>query len=199
MAKKIKNPEIIFDFENEEDIDICGFSDEPIKGTCIATFSCSNNNSISDLREAAADELNTDDNNSAAKSFSDNPNASNSSNQVVNTSEITPNVTTATTVEPASEDELNSPVATNTANKLISNDNDTLFDNRNLPIVNGCAPPIDGEYLDTKRTYMLRKSTVRKINQLKSMNPDLNTYVSTIVDLAIAHYYKHIINDASSK
>ena len=199
MAKKIKNPEIIFDFDNEEDLDICGFSEEPIKGTCIATFLCSNNNSNSEIREAATDQLNTNDNNSAAKSFSANPNASNSSNQVVNTNEITKNVTTATTVEPASKNEFNNSVATNTPNKLRSNDDTTLFDNRNLPIVNGCAPPIDGEYLDTKRTYMLRKSTVRKINQLKSINPDLNTYVSTIVDLAIAHYYEHIINDASSK
>ena len=121
MAKKIKNPEIIFDFDNEEDLDICGFSEEPIKGTCVATFSCSNNNSNSEIIEAAANQLNINDNNSAAKSLSFNPNASNSSNHFVNTSELTPNVTTATTVEPASEDELISPVATNTANKLSSN------------------------------------------------------------------------------
>lgn len=77
----------------------------------------------------------------------------------------------------------------------ISNNENTLADNRKSPIVNGCAPPIDGEYLDIKRTYMLRSSTVRKLNELKSIHPDLNTYVSTLVDLAIAHYYEHIINE----
>jgi hypothetical protein len=76
-------------------------------------------------------------------------------------------------------------------NQLPKND---LEDNRKTPIVNGMAPPIDGEYLGVKRTYILRASTVRKINELKSIHPDLNTYVSTIVDLAIAHYYEHIVN-----
>lgn len=76
-----------------------------------------------------------------------------------------------------------------------SNNNNLLTDNRRTPIVNGCAPPIDGEFLDVKRTYMLRASTVRKINELKSIHPELNTYVSTIVDIAIAHYYDHIVNE----
>ena len=47
--------------------------------------------------------------------------------------------------------------------KTLSNNKDILTDNRKAPIVNGCAPPIDGEYLDVKRTYMLRSSTVRKL------------------------------------
>ena len=193
MAKKIKNSEIIFDFDNEEDIDLCGFSDEPIKGKCIATFSCLNNNSTSEIKEAAPEQL-TDDDSSKTESLS-----TNSSDQIVNPNEVAKKITTVTTIEPASKGEFNNPVATNIPNKLTSNYDDTLFDNRSLPIVNGCAPPIDGEYLDVKRTYMLRKSTVRKINQLKSMHPDLNAYVSTIVDLAIAHYYEHIINDANTK
>ena len=46
---------------------------------------------------------------------------------------------------------------------------------------------------------MLRASTVRKINELKSINSELNTYVSTIVDLAIARYYEHIINGGSQQ
>ena len=77
----------------------------------------------------------------------------------------------------------------------INTSNKTLTDNRKTPVANGMAPPIDGEFLDTKRTYMLRASTVRKINELKSKHPDLNTYVSTIVDLAIAHYYNYIVNE----
>jgi hypothetical protein len=166
MAKKVKNPEIIFDFANEEDLDICGFSDAPIEGKCIATFSCNNNNSNSEIIESTQEELNK-------------------------------NVTSDTTIYAASKIELDNSANINSSNKLNSND-DTLFDNRNLPIVNGCAPPIDGEYLDVKRTYMLRKSTVRKINNLKSIHPELNTYVSTIVDSAIAFYYEHIVNDSNT-
>ncbi|EHI97676.1 hypothetical protein CDLVIII_0970 [Clostridium sp. DL-VIII] len=84
-----------------------------------------------------------------------------------------------------------------TTNPNASNQNSTLEDNRKATVVNGMAPPINGEFLDVKRTYMLRASTVRKINELKSIHPQLNTYVSTIVDLAIAHYYEHIINGGS--
>ena len=76
----------------------------------------------------------------------------------------------------------------------VSNDK-ILTDNRKVSVANGMIPPIDGEFLDTKRTYILRASTVRKINELKSLHPNLNTYVSTIVDLAIAHYYNHIVNE----
>ncbi|MCS6110976.1 hypothetical protein FDB55_01960 [Clostridium botulinum] len=73
--------------------------------------------------------------------------------------------------------------------------NTLLFDNRNTPIANGAAPPIDGETANIKRSYTLRKSTVRKINELKSIHPDINVCVSTIVDIAIAYYHEHILND----
>lgn len=86
----------------------------------------------------------------------------------------------------------------NTATNISSNDK-ILTDNRKASVANGMAPPINGEFLDTKRTYMLRASTVRKINELKSIHPDLNTYVSTIVDLAIAHYYNHIVNEGGKQ
>ena len=83
-------------------------------------------------------------------------------------------------------------------NTNVSNDK-ILTDNRKTSVANGMAPPIDGEFLDTKRTYMLRASTVRKINELKSIHPDLNTYVSTIVDLAIAYYYNYIVNEGGNQ
>jgi hypothetical protein len=59
------------------------------------------------------------------------------------------------------------------ANDTIVSNNKILTDNRKASVANGMAPPIDGELLDTKRTYMLRSSTVRKINKLKSIS-DLN-------------------------
>ncbi|MBY6809355.1 hypothetical protein [Clostridium botulinum] len=73
--------------------------------------------------------------------------------------------------------------------------NSLLFDNRNTPIPNGSTPPIDGEAANIKRSYTLRKSTVRKINEIKSIHPDINVCVSTIVDIAIAYYHEHIINN----
>ncbi|MBN1062364.1 hypothetical protein DVV95_11120 [Clostridium botulinum] len=73
--------------------------------------------------------------------------------------------------------------------------NSLLFDNRNTPIANGSTPPIDGEAANIKRSYTLRKSTVRKINEIKSIHPDINVCVSTIVDIAIAYYHEHIINN----
>ncbi|WP_252225473.1 hypothetical protein [Clostridium sp. ZBS2] len=82
----------------------------------------------------------------------------------------------------------------NINNNSISS-NPLLFDNRNTPIANGAAPPIDGEAANIKRSYTLRNSTVRKINELKSIHPDINVCVSTIVDIAIDYYHKHIIND----
>ena len=84
-------------------------------------------------------------------------------------------------------------------NGTIAFNNNILTDNRKSSVANGMAPPINGEFLDTKRTYMLRSSTVRKINELKSIHPDLNTYVSTIVDLAIAHYYNFIVNEGGNQ
>ncbi len=82
-----------------------------------------------------------------------------------------------------------------TNNNNFKNNNTLLFDNRNTPIANGSTPPIDGEAANIKRSYTLRKSTVRKINELKSIHPDINVCVSTIVDIAIAYYYEHIINN----
>ncbi|MBN1075026.1 hypothetical protein DVV91_11810 [Clostridium botulinum] len=73
--------------------------------------------------------------------------------------------------------------------------NALLFDNRKTPIANGAAPSIDGEAANIKRSYTLRKSTVRKINELKSIHPNINVCVSTIVDIAIAYYHEHIINN----
>ncbi|NFO86649.1 hypothetical protein FDC58_03765 [Clostridium botulinum] len=89
---------------------------------------------------------------------------------------------------------------TNSINNNFKNNNSIssnplLFDNRNTPIANGAAPPIDGESANIKRSYTLRNSTVRKINELKSIHPDINVCVSTIVDIAIDYYHTHIVNN----
>ena len=80
--------------------------------------------------------------------------------------------------------------------KLTSNTKENeLYDNRKTPGANGACPAIDKEQPSIRRTYVLRESTIRKLNELKSCHPDINTFVSTIVDVAIDHYYNHIINE----
>ena len=181
MAKK-KPPKN--DFAAEEELDVCAFSDEPIiTGECIASFSFGDD-SANESHEAA---LNLSNNNivtseSASTKTIDFNNATNS-NSNANTDDNNSNTSSTLTPEV----------------KTLSNNKAALTDNRKAPIVNGCAPPINGEYLDTKRTYMLRSSTVRKLNELKSINHDLNTYVSTIVDIAIAHYYDYIVNEGGTQ
>lgn len=192
MARRKQNKVPKSDFDAEEDLDVCGFTSEPITtGECISSFSF--DDSINEIKL----DITT--------------NTENSSD--VDTSSNIPNDTVNFAIGPDNEQKINSPSASNNIctsntnnksnNTMISNNqitlnkNTTLHDNRKSPVVNGMAPPINGEYLDIKRTYMLRASTVRKINELKSIHPELNTYVSTIVDLAIAHYYDHIINCGS--
>lgn len=154
------------DFASEEDIDICSFTSEPIiTGDCISSFSFD------------------DDSNEKNPIFN---------KQSDNTSSRTINNTVNLNFSSNSQDNMATVISSN--NKTASKDKNILTDNKKLPIANGMAPPIDGEYLDVKRTYMLRSSTVRKLNELKSIHPEINTYVSTIVDIAIAHYYSHIIN-----
>ena len=63
-----------------------------------------------------------------------------------------------------------------------------ILDMRKLSIVNGLTPPIDGEKLEYKRCYMLRFSTLKKLEQIKAMHPDI-IYISSIVDMAINHYF----------
>lgn len=193
MARRNKNKMPKSDFDAEEDLDICGFTSEPIAtGECISSFSFVDN-SINQIKLDAT------------------TNTENSSD--VDASSNIPNNTINFAIGPNNEQKINFPAASNNIytsntnkksnntiisnNQTVLNKNTTLQDNRKAPVVNGMAPPINGEYLDIKRTYMLRSSTVRKINELKSIHPELNTYVSTIVDLAIAHYYDHIINGGS--
>ncbi|WP_297422770.1 hypothetical protein [Clostridium sp.] len=115
------------------------------------------------------------------------------------------NITVTNTKNDSSLESINTVPIFSSDNKARSatdinvSNNKILTDNRKASVANGMAPPIDGEFLDTKRTYMLRASTVRKINELKSIHPDLNTYVSTIVDLAIAHYYNYIVNEGGKQ
>ena len=176
MARRKQNELPKNDFAAKEDLDICSFTSEPIvTGECISSFSfdddCINENKVDLI----------------------------TTNQNIKNIDTSPKVTNDTIHFNISSTDEQIISSNHPNNKNTSNKNNLLNDNRKAPIVNGMAPPINGEYLDVKRTYMLRASTVRKINELKSIHPELNTYVSTIVDLAIAHYYEYIANEGGTQ
>ena len=195
MARRKQNQIPKNDFAAEEDLDVCGFTSELIAtGECISSFSF-DDDSINETKPYVT--TNTEnksnlDTSSTIANDTENFTIGPDNEQTPNSSVGSNNISTSST-----NDKFNNTTISN--NQITLNKNNSLEDNRKAPVVNGMAPPINGEYLDIKRTYMLRDSTVRKVNELKSIHPELNTYVSTIVDLAIAHYYEHIINGGSQQ
>ncbi|MFT8341749.1 hypothetical protein [Clostridium beijerinckii] len=176
MSKRKQNELPKNDFAPDENEEIIGFTPEPvISGKCISSFSFDDDE----------DEKNT--------AMSNNSSNNNNNNCSYNSNNISSIESNNPTLIISFDDE-----AASTQNVKTSNSN-IFADNRKISVANGMAPPIDGEFLDIKRTYMLRSSTVRKVNELKSRHPDLNTYVSTIVDMAIAHYYNYIVNEGEKK
>ena len=83
----------------------------------------------------------------------------------------------------------------NTTNQLkeksISNKsiNDTVFNNFTVGVINN-----DKEPFDCKRSYALRKSTVKMLNELKGFSLDVNMPVGEIVDDSIRYYYYYVTN-----
>ena len=195
MARRKQNELPKSDFDAEENLDICCFTSEPIvTGECISSFSF-DDDSINEIKiDVTTNNKNTSNVDTSSNITNDTVNFTIGpyNKQTINSSSTSNNISTLN-----SKDKSSSTTVTNTPITL--NKNNSSEDNRKSPIVNGIAPPINGEFLDVKRTYMLRASTVRKINELKSIHPELNTYVSTIVDLAIAHYYEYIANDGGTQ
>ena len=169
MGRKKKNIDTFACPVEEDNNDISGFSDETIiKGKCLSSFSfddSNNNEEVNILQDHNHKEV-------ISKEISFNDSKSDLNNTHTN------NTKTA-----------NTEVKTN---NLKQNTNAEIFDNRRTPIANGAAPAIDGETPSIRRCYILRESTIRKINELKMMDNDINVCVSTIVDLAIDYYYKTI-------
>ena len=81
---------------------------------------------------------------------------------------------------------------------------DIIFDTSKIssrikPLSNGATPILNDEIPTIKRSYTLRASTIRKLNELKSLNPVLNICVSTIVDSALDHYYTYITKEGGTQ
>lgn len=175
MGRK-KNDEIPkSDFEVNESQDLLSFDSDVDLGECVASFSfCDNTDN--DLNTSSIDV----DEEATIKS---------STTEIKDTEKALPTFQNNTTSS-------NVKTATNISNTNISKD---LFDNRTIPIANGATPILDGETPDIKRTYTLRASTVRKVNDLKSIHPDINACVSTIVDRALEYYYKYITEEGGTQ
>ncbi|VDG72159.1 Uncharacterised protein [Clostridium carnis] len=172
MGRK-KNDEIPkSDFEVNESQDLLSFDSDTDLGQCVASFSFCNNTD-NDLNASSIDV----DEEAIIKS---------STTEINNIEKTLPTFQNNTTSS-------NVKAATNISNN--DNKSKDLFDNRTIPIANGATPILDGETPDVKRTYTLRASTVRKVNELKSIHPDINACVSTIVDRALEHYYKYITEE----
>ena len=170
MAKKRTSKVPKNDFEYDEG-EVCEFTNEAsIAGDCISSFSFDDDSGTEKNQPTLECKSNND------TDIQEYPKA----NTQINTTSIS-NSNTQNTI-------INSIEIKNT---LSSTRN--IFDNRKTPLPNGAAPAIDGETPTIKRSYTLRSSTIRKINELKSIHTDINICVSTIVDIAIDHY--HIVNE----
>ena len=164
------------DFEVTESQDLLSFDSDADLGECVASFSfCDNTDN--DLNASSIDV----DEEAIIKSRT---------TEINDTEKVLPTFQNNIT-------SYNVKTATNISNN--NNKSKDLFDNRTIPIANGATPILDGETPDIKRTYTLRASTVRKVNELKSIHPDINACVSTIVDRALEHYYKYITEEGGTQ
>ena len=50
----------------------------------------------------------------------------------------------------------------------------------------------DESNMQLKRTYTLGSTTIRRLNELKAVHPNLNIQLNNIVDTALNHYYEYI-------
>ena len=81
---------------------------------------------------------------------------------------------------------------------------DIIFDTSKIssrikPLSNGATPILNDEIPTIKRSYTLRASTIRRLNELKGLHPVLNICVSTIVDSALDHYYTYITKEGGTQ
>ena len=202
------------DFDIDDNEYLFTFTDEAISdGKCLAQFTfdpdedlsshdatspilkLSTNNSTNDCSLANSDTaiiINNNDDNTAAITNNNNAGNIKNSNIIKNTANQIINSTSDSTEISCQNISQNKYMQINTyAEKL--------FDNRTISIPNGASPPINGETPTIRRSYIFRASTIRKLNELKSIHPDINACVSTIVDVALEHYYAYITKQGGSQ
>jgi len=193
-SKKAMNiEEISYEYEVEEND--FGLKEEII-GTPVASFSFNNNSTENNLL-TVSQFSNCNDRN-----FNSKLSSTNISNNINIDASAYTNIN-GNTLNSSKENGSQLPVAnssTSSQNSKTTNSQKEIKDHRvGKPTPNGITPPIDGESFDIKRTYPLRKSTARKLNELKAAHPDINAYLSTILDTAIVHYYNYIFHQGGSQ
>ncbi len=74
--------------------------------------------------------------------------------------------------------------------------NDGIIDNRKFKtMATETTPPIEDEPLNVPRSYKIRNSTARMLNEIKAAHPDVNVYMNTIVDTALRNYYDFFFSE----
>lgn len=69
-----------------------------------------------------------------------------------------------------------------------------IINNKEKGKTYGTTPPINGESFNIKRSYQLRESTLKNLQELKLMHPNINVHLNTIIDKAINLLYSYIKN-----
>jgi hypothetical protein len=62
------------------------------------------------------------------------------------------------------------------------------------PRQRGATPAVEGEDFALVRSYKLRPSTMKKLNEIKAKHSNVNVYLNTLVDEAISFYYDHLFS-----
>ena len=84
-------------------------------------------------------------------------------------------------------------------NSTFSNKDDTTANDKGKSTLFKPTPPVDGEALNVQRSYKIRRSTARMLNEIKAIHPDVNVYMNIIVDEAIRNYHDYIFNKGGRK
>lgn len=80
-----------------------------------------------------------------------------------------------------------------------SNKDNTKANDKSKSTLFKPTPPVDGEALNVQRSYKIRMSTARMLNEIKAIHPDVNVYMNIIVDEAIRNYHDYIFNKGGRK
>lgn len=197
------------DFDIDDNEYLFTFTDEAISdGKCLAQFTfdpdedLSSHDATSPILKLSTNNSTNDcslaNSNTAAITNNNNNNNNNNAGAIKN-SNIIKNTATQIINSTSDSTEISSQNISQNKYMQINTYAEKLFDNRTISIPNGAAPPINGETPTIRRSYIFRPSTIRKLNELKSIHPDINACVSTIVDVALEHYYTYITKQGGSQ
>ena len=196
------------DFDIDDNEYLFTFTDEAISdGKCLAQFTFDPDEDLSS-HDATSPILKLSTNNSTndcslansnTAAITNNNNNNNNNAGAIKNSNIIKNTATQIINSTSDSTEISSQNISQNKYMQINTYAEKLFDNRTISIPNGASPPINGETPTIRRSYIFRASTIRKLNELKSIHPDINACVSTIVDVALEHYYAYITKQGGSQ